>query len=89
MLMLIARLGERNACIEWHFNTSHVNVNPVRKEYKMNEDLYFNTSHVNVNLSAELLTAARGDNFNTSHVNVNPVLQFCTVSVLAFQYISC
>ena len=48
MLMLIAD-AIQVADAKKHFNTSHVNVNPISPALKSSLNLYFNTSHVNVN----------------------------------------
>ena len=57
--------------VGWHFNTSHVNVNPDTVLTIASAFDDFNTSHVNVNPDTVLTIASAFDDFNTSHVNVN------------------
>ena len=87
MLIRHTRVLKENT---WHFNTSHVNVNP----YLSSFNLIINMISIHlmlmlINLNLAICHAKL--NFNTSHVNVNQVQEAPESQEIfeKFQYISC
>ncbi|ADO35166.1 hypothetical protein ELI_0141 [Eubacterium callanderi] len=58
--------------VDYHLNTSHVNLQPNLIFWDSDTFTYLNTSHVNLQQQVLLESNAATPNLNTSHVNLQP-----------------